>query len=124
MGRNSIPEYKATRPRQSYYPREAFTKRARIQDELDRMIAAAQHKGLPADTVNSIYQGPDHAIRAHEPRHGYELPWGPEGVTFVSGERRDKLRGVEWGQQIYSYRDTEVAHLAKPNVESMAVILA
>jgi hypothetical protein len=120
MGRDSIPEYRATGERISYYPREAFTKRARVQDELDRMIAAAGKKGLPAESVQSIYQGSPESILEHEPRHGYDLPWGPYGVTYVSGEKRESLKGVEWGKQILSYRDTEAAYLARPQYTAEA----
>jgi len=121
MGRDSIPEYKATRPRMAYYPREQFTKRARIQDELARMEAYAQKKGLPAESVRSIYQGTPEQIAEHEKRHGYDKAWGPNGVTYVAGEKNLKLESVPWGKQIFSYRNTEVAHLATPNVDVTAI---
>lgn len=39
LGRDSVPEYVLTRERQTYYPRTAAFKRARILGELDRIVA-------------------------------------------------------------------------------------
>ena len=118
MGRTSIPEYKITRPRATYYPRQAFARRARIQDELDRLLEAAKLRGLPPESVGSVYQGTPEQIGAHEKTHGYNFPWGPHGVGLYTGAKEStELEGVAWGQQIYSYRDTPVAHLAKANVD-------
>jgi len=122
MGRDSIPEYKATRERVSYYPREQFTKRARIQDELERMETWAKLQGRSPESVGSIYQGTEEQIKEHEKRHGYDKPWSANGVTYVAGDKAIKLDSVPWGKQIFSYRDTEVAHLAKPNVEVQALV--
>ena len=117
-----IPEFKALRPRAEYYPREQFTKRARIQDELERMETWAKMQGRTPDSVRSTYQGTPQQIREHEFRHGYDKPWGPHGVTYVAGEGHLlELGGVEWGKQPLSYRNTAAAHLAKPNVEVTAI---
>ena len=116
MGRESIPEYKPTRPRISYYPREQFTKRARIKDELQRMEQWAIQQGRSPESVRSIYQGTPEQILEHESRHGYDKPWGPNAVTYVAGQRTRKL-DIPWGKQIFSYRDTEAGDLAKPNID-------
>jgi hypothetical protein len=55
LGRESIPEYKPTRERKSWFPRNAGFKRAKAQEELERMIAAAKARGLEESSVDSIY---------------------------------------------------------------------
>lgn len=55
LGRESIPEYKPTRERKSWFPRNAGFKRAKAQEELERMIAAAKARGLDESSVDSIY---------------------------------------------------------------------
>jgi hypothetical protein len=55
LGRESVPEYKPVRERKFWYPRNAGFKRAKAQDELKRMLAAAKAKGLSEDAVDSIY---------------------------------------------------------------------
>ena len=124
MGRESIPEFKITRPRESYYPREAFTKRARIRDELERMVAWARKNGATPEEVASIsiYRGTPESIKDHEYRHGYELPWGPNEVTHVADQKR-RLKGIPYNTQIFSYADTEDGgDLAVPNVDILKVL--
>ena len=107
MGRESIPEYKNTRPRIAYYPRNGFFKRARLGEELERMVAAAQKKGLPAESVGSIYQGSTESIKEHEARNGFDKPWGPKGVQLVESDVKGVIKsmdGVEEGQQIFTYQ--------------------
>ena len=55
MGRESVPEFKPTRERKFWYPRNAGFKRAKAEVELQRMIAAAKAKGLDESSVDSIY---------------------------------------------------------------------
>jgi hypothetical protein len=55
LGRTSLPEWKPTRERKSWYPRNAGFKRAKAEAELARMIAAAKAKGLDESSVDSIY---------------------------------------------------------------------
>lgn len=55
LGRDSIPEFKPTRERKYWYPRNAGFKRAKVNDELRRMIEAAKDKGLDESAVDSIY---------------------------------------------------------------------
>jgi len=62
------------------YPRTAFFKRARIQEELDRMLADAKAKGLGPESVDSVYLKGEYAIKEHERRNGYDKGWGPNGV--------------------------------------------
>ncbi|KAJ7189934.1 hypothetical protein B0H12DRAFT_1332311 [Mycena haematopus] len=44
LGRTSVPEFKPTRPREVYFPRTFTFKRARVQEELARLVAAAAAK--------------------------------------------------------------------------------
>ncbi len=55
LGRESLPEFKPTRERKFWYPRNAGFKRAKAEGELKRMIAAAKAKGLDESSVDSIY---------------------------------------------------------------------
>ncbi|KAJ9145387.1 hypothetical protein NKR23_g5269 [Pleurostoma richardsiae] len=55
FGRESIPEFKPTRERRFWYPRNAGFKRAKAEAELQRMIAAAKGKGLDESAVDSIH---------------------------------------------------------------------
>ncbi|KAG7530408.1 hypothetical protein FFLO_05071 [Filobasidium floriforme] len=83
LGRESIPEYRPIRERQAYFPRTATFKRARIDAELERMIAAAAAEGLGRDSVDSIYLKGEEAIREHERRAGYDLAHGPGGIAHT-----------------------------------------
>jgi hypothetical protein len=83
LGRDSVPEFKPTRPRQVYFPRTFTFKRARVQEELDRLVAAAKAKGLPADSVDSIYLKGEEVIKEHERRNGYDRPHGPGGLCLT-----------------------------------------
>jgi len=73
LGRESVPEYKPTRERMSWYPRNAGFKRAKAEAELKRMIAAAESKGLDGNTVGSIYlrRGTEE-FREFEKRNGFD----------------------------------------------------
>lgn len=55
LSRASVPEFKPTRERRYWYPRNAGFKRAKVNDELGRMIEAAKAKGLDESAVDSIY---------------------------------------------------------------------
>ncbi|KAL4882334.1 hypothetical protein BJY04DRAFT_217252 [Aspergillus karnatakaensis] len=55
LNRTAVPEYAPTRERKFWYPRNAGFKRAKVEGELQRMIAAARAKGLDENTVDSIY---------------------------------------------------------------------
>lgn len=55
LGRDSVPEYKPTRERRFWYPRNAGFKRAKAEAELERMIAAARSRGVDESAVDSIY---------------------------------------------------------------------
>ena len=78
MGRTSIPEYKATRERITFYPRTAYFKRERVREELERMIKHANTTGEPVD---SVYLRGEEALLEHERRNGYDKSWGPTGVA-------------------------------------------
>lgn len=55
LRRESVPEFKPTRPRLQYFPRTAYFKRARVNEELERMIAHARQCGLSVDSVESVH---------------------------------------------------------------------
>ncbi|KAK3681998.1 hypothetical protein LTR37_020676 [Vermiconidia calcicola] len=55
LGRDSVPEFKPTRERKTWYPRNAGFKRAYATAELERMIAAAKAQGLDESSVDSLY---------------------------------------------------------------------
>jgi hypothetical protein len=56
LHRDSLPEFKPTRERKFWYPRNAGFKRAKAEEELARMMEAAKAKGLQDDSIDSIYQ--------------------------------------------------------------------
>ncbi len=106
MNRASIPEYVPTRPRISYYPRNGFFKRARVDEELERMIAAAERKGLRASSVGSIYQQSEEKIKEHEARKRYDKILGPKGVQMIEADPEGSIKsldGLKYGQQVLSY---------------------
>jgi hypothetical protein len=86
LDRSSIPEYKPTRPRIVHYPRTAFFKRARVAEELDRMVKDAESKGLGAGSVDSVYLRGEEAVLEHERRNGYDKTYGPQGVQAKAGK--------------------------------------
>ncbi|KAG7039547.1 hypothetical protein JMJ77_0012245 [Colletotrichum scovillei] len=55
LDRESIPEFKPTRERKFWYPRNFCFKEKRIEDELKAMKDAAASKGLDASKVDSIW---------------------------------------------------------------------
>ena len=83
LNRPCIPDYTPLRPRIHYYPRTAGFKRAKIQAELERLVAAAKAKGLDENHVDSVYLKGEEAMREHERRNGYDLPVGPNGLNMV-----------------------------------------
>lgn len=56
LGRESVPEFKPTRERMCWYPRNAGFKRAKAEAELERMVAAAKAQGFDEASVDSLYQ--------------------------------------------------------------------
>ncbi|EXJ95660.1 hypothetical protein A1O1_00782 [Capronia coronata CBS 617.96] len=85
LGRDAVPEFQPTRERKSWYPRNAGFKRAKAQDELKRMIAAAKSKGLDESTVDSIYlrQGTKE-FEEFERRNGFDKDINAEtGLVMV-----------------------------------------
>ena len=64
-----------------WYPRNASLKLVRAPEELARMEAAAESKGLPRSSVNSLYQKPgSETWKEYERRNGYDKPICPAGV--------------------------------------------
>ncbi|KAK1478401.1 hypothetical protein CTAM01_15003 [Colletotrichum tamarilloi] len=55
LDRESIPEFKPTRERKFWYPRNFCFKEKRIEDELKAMKDAAAAEGLDASNVDSIW---------------------------------------------------------------------
>ena len=58
LDRSSIPEFKPTRERKFWYPRNWNQKRVKLQAEADRMIAAARAEGRDPSTVDSVVLDP------------------------------------------------------------------
>ncbi|WOO78408.1 uncharacterized protein LOC62_02G001955 [Vanrija pseudolonga] len=81
LGRTSVPEYIPTRERIKFYPRTAYFKRERVPEELKRMIADAEARGLDASAVDSVYLRGEDAVKEHERRNGYDKEIGPTGVV-------------------------------------------
>jgi len=79
LGRKSLPEWKPTRERQYWYPRNAGFKRAYAKVELERLEAAAKAKGLDVGTVDSLYQRRGtKEFEDFERRNGFMLPINPD----------------------------------------------
>jgi chorismate mutase len=92
LNRESVPEFKPTRPRLAHYPRTAFFKRARVAEELQRMREAAVANGLDPESVDSIYVKGEAAILEHEKRNGYDKEYGPGGVLeWKTGDKFDNI---------------------------------
>jgi hypothetical protein len=85
LNRTSIPEYKPTRERISFYPRTAYFKRERVREELARMIEHSKKTGEPVD---SVYLRGEEAVLEHERRNGYDKAFGPTGVAATIGKQR------------------------------------
>jgi hypothetical protein len=84
LGRNSVPEFKPTRERKFWYPRNAGFKRAKAEVELERMIAAAKAKGLDESSVDSIYQRRGtKEFEEFERRNGFDKEVGESGLLMV-----------------------------------------
>lgn len=84
MNRTSIPEYKASRERITFFPRTAYFKRERVREELQRMIEDSNKTGVPVD---SVYLRGEEAVLEHERRNGYDKAWGPNGVAQMAGNQ-------------------------------------
>lgn len=52
---DSIPEYRLTRERKFWYPRNSAIKRAKAHEELERKIAAAKADGRDEGSVDSTF---------------------------------------------------------------------
>lgn len=84
MGRESLPDFKPLRERKFWYPRNAGFKRAKVDDELKRMIADAKAKGLDESSVDSIYlrQGTKE-FEEFEKHNGFDKPISGAGLNMV-----------------------------------------
>jgi len=71
LKRDSVPEYKPTRPRERVYPRNYVAKFARVRGELERMVRAAEKEGKSRDEVDSVYLKGEEAIKIHNVRNGF-----------------------------------------------------
>ena len=92
LGRQSISEWRPTRERLAHYPRTAYFKRARIEQELDRLAEQAKVSG---QSVDSIYLKDEAAILEHEKRNGYNLDYGPNGVMSSQQENTNDTPGSD-----------------------------
>jgi len=75
LGRESVPEWKPTRERCIWFPRNSGFKRVRGKGEADRMVAAAVARGEDPKSVNAIYlvQGTKE-WDDFQRRNGFHLP--------------------------------------------------
>ncbi|KZT58321.1 hypothetical protein CALCODRAFT_495048 [Calocera cornea HHB12733] len=87
LGKKRIPpsEWHIAAPRKVYYPRNYTFKKARVEQELERMLAAAAAKGLGPESVDSVYLRSEAELREHEKRNGLAAPPGPN--AFPDGTR-------------------------------------
>jgi hypothetical protein len=74
LDRKSVPEYKPTRDRMYWYPRNWTFKERKIREELDAMIAVAKEKGLDESAVDSIWLQGEQAKKDFDRRNGMLLP--------------------------------------------------
>lgn len=74
LDRKSVPEYKPTRERMHWYPRNWTFKEDKIREELDAMIAAAKSKGLDENAVDSVWLQGEQARKDFDKRNGMLLP--------------------------------------------------
>ncbi|KAF6805713.1 hypothetical protein CPLU01_15966 [Colletotrichum plurivorum] len=74
LGRESVPEFKPTRERKFWYPRNAGFKRAKAAGELERMIAASKSKdSRKARLIVVLYLRHDtEEFRDFERRNGFD----------------------------------------------------
>lgn len=59
------------------------------------MLADAKSKGLPPESVDSVYLKGEEELKVHERRNGYDLEWGPNGVIGVLEADTNGLKGYE-----------------------------
>ncbi|EJU05871.1 hypothetical protein DACRYDRAFT_104360 [Dacryopinax primogenitus] len=86
LGRPLSPEeYLPTAPRRSYYPRNYTYKAARIEEELERLTAAAEKQGKGKESVDSVYLRGGEELEAFNLRQGLDKPHGPN--KFPEGTR-------------------------------------
>jgi hypothetical protein len=95
LGRESVPEWQPSRERLAHYPRTAYFKRARIDQEISRMAEFAKQNGLDPKTIDSVYLKGEEAIREHERRNGYDLDYGPNGVMSSQQENTNDTPGSD-----------------------------
>ena len=95
LGRDSVPEFQPTRDRLQHFPRTAHFKRARVEEELGRLIAKAKAGGQSIDSIDSIYLRGEEAILEHERRNGYDLEYGPNGVMSSQQENTNHVQGSD-----------------------------
>ena len=80
------------------YPRTAFFKRARVADELERMVSDAKRRRLGPESVDSIYLRGEAAIKEHERRNGYDKAFGPSGVALQMKEKVEDIDAQRKGR--------------------------
>jgi hypothetical protein len=66
-----------------------------VNEELERLIEHAQKKGLPVESVESVYLKGDEAIKEHDKRNGYDLALGSNGVMSSQQENTNDVAGSD-----------------------------
>jgi hypothetical protein len=83
LGRESIPEFKPTRERRFYFPRNSGFKQAYAEQELERMKAAARANGQPESCVDSVWARQDTQEFKDYLRHNmFDLPIPDSGLLM------------------------------------------
>lgn len=85
LGRESIPEFKPTRERKFWYPRNTPMKERQVEGELERLVKAAKARGQTEASVDSIWLKGQQAKDQFERVNGLLLP-----VNEASGLETDQ----------------------------------
>lgn len=73
-----MPEFHPTRPRAFWYPRNSAFKLNKVDEELARLKADREKRGLPEGSIDSVYLQGDEAMKNFIHRNGYDLPFNEE----------------------------------------------
>ena len=69
-----MPEWKPTRERGHWYPRNIVFKQNKVPEELKKLIAHAEANGGSKEDVDSIYLQGEKVMRDFHRTNGFDLP--------------------------------------------------